>query len=184
MSKKSEAVKRWRQNSKERIIESMGGKCAICGYNKRGGAFDIHHIDPNEKEISFGSIRANPQSWNKIVEELRKCVLLCANCHREVHSGITELPESLPNFNEKFAEYRERNIIEKDKCPVCGRLKNSMYKTCSLSCSGKMHQKIDWNSIDLYELYFVHKKNYTQIGEMFNVTGTSVKKRMKKIGII
>ena len=81
----SEKVKKWRHETKKRIIESMGGKCQICGYNKCDSALDLHHINPEEKEISLASIRANPKSWSLIVAELRKCVLICANCHREEH---------------------------------------------------------------------------------------------------
>jgi len=85
MSSRSEAVKKWRRNTKERIITAMGGKCACCGYNKCHDAMDLHHLNPNEKEFSFAAIRANPKNWDSIVQELRKCVLLCNRCHREIH---------------------------------------------------------------------------------------------------
>ena len=56
MSKKSDAVKKWRNESKKRMIKSMGGKCSICEYNKCHAALEFHHIDPNVKEIGLGSI--------------------------------------------------------------------------------------------------------------------------------
>jgi hypothetical protein len=64
------------------IIDSMGGQCQICGLKYDGinsCLFDVHHI--GEKEIRFNS----HHSREKIIEELKKCVLLCANCHRMVH---------------------------------------------------------------------------------------------------
>ena len=99
----SQKVKDWRIRTKARIIEAMGGKCNICGYNKCNGALELHHIDPSAKQFSFGGIRANPTAWNNIVNELKKCILLCANCHREVESGITTLPEQFDTFNEAYS---------------------------------------------------------------------------------
>ena len=94
MSKSSEAVKRWRKNTKEKMVNVMGGCCQICGYNRSMNALEFHHIDPNEKEISFGDARANNTKWDLLVEELKKCIMLCSNCHKEVHEGITVLPET------------------------------------------------------------------------------------------
>ena len=76
MSKKSESIKRWRKNTKDRIITAMGSSCVCCGYKKCTAALELHHLDKLEKELSFGNIRASIRSWIKIVEELRKCVLI------------------------------------------------------------------------------------------------------------
>ena len=107
MSKSSEKVKAWRKRTKERMVESMGGCCQICGYNKTHKALEFHHIDPNEKEMGFGETRANNVSWAKLVVELRKCIMLCSNCHKEVHEGITELPRSYASFDENYVEYKK-----------------------------------------------------------------------------
>jgi len=60
-----EAVKKWRKKTKERMVQSMGGCCQICGYNKSLMALEFHHIDPNEKDFGFGTKMANPSSWSK-----------------------------------------------------------------------------------------------------------------------
>jgi len=106
MSKQSEKVKTWRKNSKSRIIDSMGGKCCICSYCKCNNALSLHHLDPSIKEFGFGAIRANCKNWESIVNELRKCILLCNNCHSEVHAGISIIPIDAPKFNEDFADYK------------------------------------------------------------------------------
>lgn len=72
--------------NKNRAIEYMGGKCKICGYNKCIDAFDYHHLNPNDKEVDVSRIYT--YSWKRIKSELDKCILLCANCHREVESGL------------------------------------------------------------------------------------------------
>lgn len=65
-------------------VVHKGGKCQICGYDKCIDALDFHHRDPNEKEFRIG--KGNTMKWEKVLEELDKCDLLCANCHRELHS--------------------------------------------------------------------------------------------------
>jgi predicted HNH restriction endonuclease len=64
----------------------------ICGYGHCPEALDFHHRDPKQK--SFGlSVRGLTRSWEKIQKELDKCILVCANCHREIHAGITQPPK-------------------------------------------------------------------------------------------
>ena len=88
MNSKSEHVKKWRRVTKNRMVESMGGKCQCCGYNKCSDALEFHHIDSNGKEMALGASRASPKAWIKIVEELRKCILVCSNCHKEIHYNL------------------------------------------------------------------------------------------------
>ena len=67
-------------------MEYKGGKCESCGYNKYIGALEFHHKDFSQKDFQISRHRL--QTFNDDVEkELNKCLLLCANCHREIHSG-------------------------------------------------------------------------------------------------
>lgn len=77
-----EYVSERRRETKAKAIEYLGGACSVCGYDKCQGAMDFHHKDPSEKDIN---IAANHRSWNKIKQELDKCILVCSNCHREIH---------------------------------------------------------------------------------------------------
>ena len=63
------------------MIEAMGGCCKLCGYDRCQDAMDFHHINPNEKEFSFSSVRASPKSLLSLINELKKCALLCSRCH-------------------------------------------------------------------------------------------------------
>ena len=84
---------RWQRNleayqkrlaTKERAVALLGGRCHICGYDKCPSAFDFHHPDPRTKDFTI----SNRTVWSEALErELRKTVLLCATCHREVHAG-------------------------------------------------------------------------------------------------
>jgi hypothetical protein len=78
-------TKKKRRNLKLQAIEYKGGKCEKCGYDKCVEALEFHHLDPNEKEFGI-SKTGNTYSWEKIKNEIDKCSLLCANCHREVHA--------------------------------------------------------------------------------------------------
>ena len=67
-----------------------GSRCAICGYSKYTGALEFHHRDPNEKDFTISNDRAKLE---ESIEESKKCILLCANCHREVHAGLAKISE-------------------------------------------------------------------------------------------
>jgi len=82
-------VKSFRKKNKERSIEYKGGKCQICGYNKCNSALEFHHPNPENKE--FSPSRNMNLSWDKLKLEIEKCILVCANCHREIHERIISL---------------------------------------------------------------------------------------------
>jgi hypothetical protein len=88
------AVTKRRRRLKAMVVEYKGGKCIICGYKKCTWAFDLHHIDESKKDFSL-SVRGLTRSWKRIKNEADKCALLCANCHREIHAGITQLSREI-----------------------------------------------------------------------------------------
>jgi len=68
------------------MIEYKGGKCDRCLLKfdqDNYFLFDFHHLDPSIKDPNFGRIKF--QNWNRIKDEIDKCVLVCANCHRIIH---------------------------------------------------------------------------------------------------
>lgn len=85
------AVVRRRYRVKEMAVNYKGGKCQICGYCRYIGALELHHAF-GKKEFGI-SEKGYTRSWEKIQIEIGKCVLLCANCHREVGGGVTKLPK-------------------------------------------------------------------------------------------
>ena len=177
MSVSSERVKKWRASTKDRMVEAMGGKCQCCGYDKTNKALAFHHIDPKEKDMGFGDTRANPKSWSKIVEELRKCILVCHNCHSEIHDGIRMLPKKYVTFNEEFSDYRK--VAEFDSCPVCGNDKPVKQKFCSHKCAQTNKRKVDWDSIDLLDL--LSKHSISELERMLGVSNAAIYKRRDKI---
>lgn len=86
----TEATQRRRDKVKEMAIEYKGGKCSICGYNKCIGALEFHHLDPSKKDFGI-SAKGYTRSWEKVKEELDKCIMVCSNCHREIHNKLIEI---------------------------------------------------------------------------------------------
>jgi len=76
---------------KKAAVRHLGGECVLCGYSKCIGALEFHHKDPNEKDFTISKIRS--RTLDRVKEELSKCALVCANCHREVHAGLVVLPK-------------------------------------------------------------------------------------------
>lgn len=71
---------------KIKAVEYKGGKCSRCNYDRCITALDFHHINPEEKDFTIA--KYYNLSWDKIKIELDKCILVCANCHREIHYEI------------------------------------------------------------------------------------------------
>lgn len=68
---------------KERAIQHMGGVCFDCKRPHHRVVYDFHHLDPSQKDMVWNQLKKH--SWDCIVQELAKCVLLCSNCHRLRH---------------------------------------------------------------------------------------------------
>ena len=106
-AKNVQYVVEWRRRAKKRLVTAFGGKCGICGYNKCDRNLVFHHIDPSQKEFAFGQLQS--KAWLKLVEEVKKCVMLCHNCHGEVHEGIIDIIDC-PRFNEEFMVYDRKSV--------------------------------------------------------------------------
>jgi len=81
-------VREHRQKLKDEAITLKGGKCVMCGYNRCRMSLDFHHLNPDEKEFS---ISGNNASRKRVLKELKKCILVCRNCHGEIESGLIKI---------------------------------------------------------------------------------------------
>ena len=70
------------------IFEAKRGGCVLCGYNKCSNALDFHHINPSQEKKAKKSFRI--LRIKSLIAEINKCIVVCANCHREIHAGIVE----------------------------------------------------------------------------------------------
>lgn len=98
-----DAVRKRRKRVRQQAVEYKGGDCSRCGYRKCIEALEFHHLDSSKKDFGI-SEKGYTRAWKKIQEELDKCIIVCANCHREIHAQ-TQL--SVERRIEESGEFRE-----------------------------------------------------------------------------
>jgi hypothetical protein len=98
-----QAVQKRRRTIRSRAVEYKGGRCGICGYDRCIEALEFHHLDSTLKDFSVSGSGCT-RSWKRVHKELDKCMMLCANCHREIHAGM-QLPQE--TAVEKSGEFRK-----------------------------------------------------------------------------
>ena len=169
--------RRWVERKIE-AIRLFGGKCCECGYCKNYAALEFHHLDPKEKDFVWAILRR--MEWPRIIEELKKCILLCANCHRETHWPSA----SVDQYGEatiKTLLNRTNEIKPTGSCPNCGK---DVYGTnhCSVACSSFSRRKAQRPSRKKLE-QLLNEKPTTQIALYYGVSDNAVKKWAKSYGI-
>lgn len=71
---------------KEKLIKMKGGRCQKCKQTFPYFVYDFHHRNPQEKDFNIG--QGIHKNWEEILDEIEKCDLLCANCHRFVTADL------------------------------------------------------------------------------------------------
>lgn len=159
-------------------IESLGGSCSKCGYNKNISALDFHHLNPKEKDFSLDIRKFSNFSNGKLLKELDKCVLLCANCHREEHNpsldrkNIDLLKKSLTKIS--------LNHLTGTECPNCKKRfkKMSGKKYCSKYCRN-FFKKLPSNE-DIV-LKYRELKSWEKVAQYFNTTRRTIQTIRKNL---
>src|SRR5215211_1131197 len=81
-----------RTELKRQMVEYKGGRCQVCGYDRCLRSLCFHHLDCKTKGFAFAG--SHCLSRASIWQELDKCVLLCQNCHGEVHDALIGLSDA------------------------------------------------------------------------------------------
>lgn len=180
-------VSDWRKRVKEKLFYILGGKCFICGYDKCPEACDFHHLDKALKNFTVAQALANGTSIEKILREVQNCVLLCANCHREVHAGL----HSEMNLISSFMVERYEEVFKDNLCLECQKpLYNIKHNFCSKTCNGRYFRKRQkrikiekdfWKDIDVVVLLSKNDGIISKAAKEIGLSDNAVKKRFKKI---
>lgn len=171
-------VKDSRKRRKEDIVYVMGGCCQICGYDRAITALELHHLNPEEKEFGIGTILN--KNWELMDNEIQKCILVCANCHREIHEElITEELKSSYNADRAKEISNRIDLLKHHQdryCPICGAIISQKAEHCP-NCANKMRQKVERPSRDeLKEL--IRTKSFLDIARMYDnkITDNAIRK--------
>lgn len=187
------AVTEWRRRAKRRLIEAFGGCCGVCGYNRCEWNLAFHHLDPGVKEKGFGHYQS--LAWAKIVAEIRKCVMLCHNCHGEVHARLIVDLSDCRRFDEKYSVYsralsgmREGASVvivanPQKPCLRCGRpLIKQQRKFCSWECAHASRREA--SQVDVIKLVdLLQTGSCEQAAAEFGVTGKTIRRWAHRFGV-
>lgn len=206
---RAEAVIRRREKVKLMAIQYKGGKCEICGYNKYAGALEFHHVNPEEKDFNI-SKSGYRKSYKDLLIELDKCMLVCSNCHKELHHNLLEekrKKEGKQLYKDKFRiteneietirensylRFLNTDIFEdiKNNMPRCDMVKkyhtnnrtlNKFFKSQNIEYRPRKEVKDKPSKEELYEL--LQNKAKTEIGKIYGVCGHTVLDWARKYGL-
>lgn len=160
---RKDAVIDTRRRNKIKLVEYKGGKCERCGYDKCIDALEFHHLNPDEKD--FGLSCGDTRSLEKLKAEADKCIMVCANCHREIH-----------------AEERERKILERDEKKIENEIVffNNNAKNKRLQSRKLLKEKLILSEIVNDIDKKIPKKD---IAKKYNVSVKVIKTFLKKNGV-
>lgn len=154
------------------LIDYKGGKCEKCGYKKCFASLEFHHINPDDKEFQLDLRHLSNMNFEKILKEADKCMLLCSNCHREIHH-----PElTLENVSNILIENDEQKTIEtlrkKHKttiCLNCGK-EFKFVKGKKFCCDKCRNEYKKYPSKDEVILIYDKLKSWQKVADYFNLT--------------
>lgn len=161
-------------------IDYLGGKCSGCGWQGPEIGYDIHHKNPEEKEIEISKI--SNKSWDFVKIELDKCELLCVLCHRMKHSDKNnkKLLEAVQKYKGRSFDH-SLFIREQNHCVDCGT-DIDYHSTRCKPCTGKLKStKIHWPEIETL-LTMIKRSNRHRVAKTLGVSETAVRKRLAKFG--
>jgi hypothetical protein len=165
------------KNRKKKVIELMGGKCSKCGYCRNYAALEFHHLDPSQKEINIAG-NGIKGSWKRLTNELKKCILICSNCHREEHNQDMFV---LENSSIELNKILNLSIQSTGKCPTCGtEVFGTKYCSHACSCDSRRKAKRPTRE-ELEEL--IKTTPFLQIGKMYGVSDNAIRKWADHYGI-
>lgn len=177
MSKLYKTLQKSRNKRKEEMVYVMGDCCQICGYNKCIKALEFHHIDPKEKDFSFN--KAESKSWTITCEELKKCILVCANCHREIHDNMYTQEIIFSSFiperaNEITKRINRLKTHQDTYCSNCGAIISSRASLCP-TCFYQTRRIVERPSCEILKEE-IRTIPFLQLGKKYGVTDNAVRK--------
>lgn len=179
----------FRRRRKENLLRVCGDKCAICGYNKLKAALEFHHIDPSQKEYAIAS-NGTCHDLEKDLNEVKKCLLVCANCHREIHAELFTTEELwkkqiyLDDVADELRRDKFQRLGTKEySCKICNK-KITKYSDSGLcaDCVRTKQRKVERPSREELKK-LIRYTPFTHIATQFEVSDNTIRKWCESVGL-
>ena len=164
---------------KKDLISVFHSKCCICGFNAFQEALEFHHVNPSEKEFGL-TTSTSTRALSKQLVEMKKCILVCANCHRGIHANKIQVPQNYKDFyDDKVAQ----NLLDKlDKanhgqvfyCKKCGKEITKGATYCE-ECAKVAFRKVERPSREKLK-QLIRTTSFLSIGKLYGVSDNAIRK--------
>ena len=164
--------------------------CILCGFSEPC-ALDFHHLGDETKTDNISQMLTYHASLIEIVEEVRKCVIICSNHHRMLHVGLITKLDIPTNYHRHadtlLAELKNKKLtrqeyIESRSTCRCGNKKHYTSALCQ-NCAAKEHEKITWPSNDIL-IQMIHDTSRLATARKLGVSERAVRKRIKNHSLV
>ena len=170
-----QAVTDFRKRRKENLIRVLSSSCCLCGYNKTNAALEFHHINPEDKKYGIAA-NGNCHNLKEDLEEVHKCLLVCANCHREIHDGVYDgvnlwkyqiINEDFENQLLSKNSHEEKALLcSKCGAPITRYSKSGLCQTCVRQEHIRATNKPDRDTLK----QLIRTTPFTTIANMYEVS--------------
>lgn len=155
-------------------------KCCLCGFSEVQEALEFHHVNPETKAFGISGSSQQTKALDAQLQELKKCILVCANCHRGIHQGIYQIPDNWEDFyddniahqlQEKLQQVKTRQI---HYCKRCGKEISKSAIHCQ-DCQALLARTCERPTREILKQQ-IRTTPFTQIGKQYNVTDNTIRK--------
>ena len=172
---------------KKDLIKVFHSKCCICGFDKFPQALQFHHVYPEQKSFGITDSNSVTKALDKQLIEMKKCILVCANCHRGIHQGYYSVPKNYQQLyddnvaNQLLKDLNEIKHGKKRYCQRCNKIIATKNKYCE-QCRAIILKEKSLNERKAKRPSRDQLKNlirtlpFTTIAKNFNVSDNAIRK--------
>ena len=157
-----------RKRRKIDLIKVKGGKCCLCGFNSYPEALEFHHVNPKDKKYTLSC--GNCKTWEQDLNEVKKCALVCSNCHKGIHANILSVPDNW--------DYIDIIAVQE----ITQRINNYKTKTKIIKPKKERPKKCIWPDRDILKKE-IRTIPFIKIGEKYGVSDNAIRKWCRYYGL-
>lgn len=177
----SQNVVNFIKRRKSNLIKVFNSQCCICGFNSFQEALEFHHVNPEEKSFGITDGTSATKALEKQLEEMKKCILVCANCHRGIHAGHIQIPK---NYKDLYCEEVAQSLLtdleqiktgKKHYCQRCGKEIATKEASYCVDCWNITKRKVDRPTREELK-QLIRTTPFTVIASQYGVTDNAIRK--------